>query len=305
MARDVADAPRTALQSAVSAITEVVVVVRWRWCCRWSSRRSSCRRSSSPRGRWRTPCSIGDRVLVSKLTPGAFHAAPRRRRRLQGPGRLARRRAATRPQEGAVRRHRPGRPDVRRPAAAGRRRAPHQARHRSARRHGACCDAAGPRRGQRRPDRREPYLVPGQRRAVGQPFDVTVPAGYLWVMGDNRPVSADSRLHRPSTTAWCRCTTSSARRSSSCGRSTGPAASAGRTRCSRDVPRRPRRRDRRRHADDAAARPDDGRAAGAKVRASARRAASRPCARSAGCCATGTPSSPGWTRSAAARWPVR
>lgn len=40
----------------------------------------------------------------------------------------------------------------------------------------------------------ETYLPPGIR-ASDEPFDVQVPPGRLWVMGDNRPVSADSRAH--------------------------------------------------------------------------------------------------------------
>jgi signal peptidase I len=40
-----------------------------------------------------------------------------------------------------------------------------------------------------------PYLLPGAAPS-DKDFDVVVPRGYLWVMGDNRPVSADSRLHR-------------------------------------------------------------------------------------------------------------
>jgi signal peptidase I len=60
----------------------------------------------------------------------------------------------------------------------------------------ACCNALGQLTVNGMP-LKEPYvqLPPAQTAASGTPFSVVVPQDSLWVMGDNRYFSADSRAH--------------------------------------------------------------------------------------------------------------
>jgi signal peptidase I len=58
----------------------------------------------------------------------------------------------------------------------------------------ACCDKRGRVTVNGIPLNESDYLAKGVRPSE-QPFKVRVPEGSLWVMGDNRPQSADSRAH--------------------------------------------------------------------------------------------------------------
>jgi signal peptidase I len=64
----------------------------------------------------------------------------------------------------------------------------------------ACCDTDGRVTVNKVPLQEEGsggYLYPGSEPSE-TPFSVTVPPGYIWVMGDNRQNSSDSRAHRGS-----------------------------------------------------------------------------------------------------------
>ncbi|HEX9065616.1 MAG TPA: signal peptidase I [Streptosporangiaceae bacterium] len=60
--------------------------------------------------------------------------------------------------------------------------------------HVKCCNSQGQITVNGVPLHESSYVIPGARPSQGA-FNVVVPPGRLWVMGDNRPESADSRLH--------------------------------------------------------------------------------------------------------------
>ncbi|HEX5190911.1 MAG TPA: signal peptidase I [Streptosporangiaceae bacterium] len=60
--------------------------------------------------------------------------------------------------------------------------------------HVVCCNGQGDITVNGVPLHESSYLIPGAKPSQGK-FNIVVPPGRLWVMGDNRPESADSRLH--------------------------------------------------------------------------------------------------------------
>ena len=189
-------APKTPLRAALGAGSEVVVVLGMALLLSLLIKTFLVQAFFIPSSSMENTLLIGDRVLVSKLTPGVFELhrgdvvvfkdpggwltaeggeAPPPADGLGSTVRNALSFVGLLPQDS-------GEHLIKRVIGTGGD-------------HVVCCDTNNRITVNGSPIDETPYLVPGARPS-DKPFDVTVPYGYLWVMGDNRPVSADSRLHR-------------------------------------------------------------------------------------------------------------
>jgi signal peptidase I len=188
--------PKTPLRAALGAGGEVVVVLGMALLLSLLIKTFLVQAFFIPSTSMENTLLVGDRVLVSKLTPGVFELHRGDVVVFKDPGGWLTAEESTPPEEAG------GVSGTLRNALSFVGLLPQDAGEHLIKRvigvggdHVQCCDAKG------RVDvngvavDETPYLVPGAAPS-DKPFDVTVPYGYLWVMGDNRPVSADSRLHR-------------------------------------------------------------------------------------------------------------
>ena len=129
-----------------------------------------------------------DRILVQKVSYwGGGVPQPRRHHRLQGPGRLAARQDTQGPKSGVTKvmekigLYPAGGHLVKRVIGVGGD-------------HVVCCDSQGRVTVNGQALDEESYLPKGTAPSLTR-FDRTVPKGHLWMMGDNRSDSSDSREH--------------------------------------------------------------------------------------------------------------
>jgi signal peptidase I len=188
--------PKSPMRAALGAGGEVVVVLGMALLLSLLIKTFLVQAFFIPSTSMENTLLVGDRVLVSKLTPGVFElhrgdvvvfkdpggwltaeesAAPQATGGVEGTVRNALSFVGLLPQDA-------GEHLIKRVIGVGGD-------------HVQCCDAQGRVQVNGVAVDETAYLVPGAQPSDKQ-FDVTVPYGYLWVMGDNRPVSADSRLHR-------------------------------------------------------------------------------------------------------------
>ena len=189
-------APKGPLRAALGAGGEVVVVLGMALLLSLLIKTFLVQAFFIPSTSMENTLLVGDRVLVSKLTPGIFELHRGDVVVFKDPGGwLTAEESAPPPDAGGV-------AGTVKNALSFVGLLPQDAGEHLIKRvigvggdHVQCCDAKGRVEVNGTPVDETPYLIPGAAPS-DKPFDVTVPYGYLWVMGDNRPVSADSRLHR-------------------------------------------------------------------------------------------------------------
>jgi signal peptidase I len=183
--------PRSALSAALGAVTEVVVVVAMALAISLVVKTFLVQAFYIPSGSMENTLLLDDRVVVSKLTPGPFDLHRGDIVVFKDPGGWLP--TPLPPQESAVRHgvravftfvgllpHDSGEHLIKRVIGL-----PGDTV--------VCCDSTG-RLTVNGATIDEPYLYPGNVPS-GKTFTKTVPAGSLWVMGDHREISEDSRVH--------------------------------------------------------------------------------------------------------------
>ena len=188
--------PKTPMRAALGAAGEIVVVLGMALLLSLLIKTFLVQAFFIPSTSMENTLLVGDRVLVSKLTPGVFELHRGDIVVFKDPGGWLTAEQALPPDEqsgvGATFRN----------ALSFVGLLPQDAGEHLIKRvigmggdHVQCCDAKGRVEVNGVAIDETSYLFPGASPSE-KPFDVQVPYGYLWVMGDNRPVSADSRLHR-------------------------------------------------------------------------------------------------------------
>jgi signal peptidase I len=189
-------APKSPLRAALGAGGEVLVVLSMALLLSLLIKTFLVQAFFIPSTSMENTLLVGDRVLVSKLTPGVFELHRGDVVVFKDPGGWLTAEQSAPPEDTG------GLGGTLRNALSFVGLLPQDAGEHLIKRvigvggdHVQCCDAQGRIQVNGAAVDETAYLIPGVAPSDKQ-FDVTVPYGYLWVMGDNRPVSADSRLHR-------------------------------------------------------------------------------------------------------------